>query len=81
METLCYDVMSYFNLATPSSEESKALEDGDNYSAIGPSEQSQQQTPLNPETIERNKNYLKAMDNFQVSWAHFCVHIVEIYAV
>ena len=43
---------------------------GDNYFAIGPSEQSsqeQQQTPLNPETIERNKNYLKAMDNFQVS--------------
>lgn len=58
-------------LATPSPEESRALvesEDiGDNYFAISPSEQSQQQTPLNPETIERNKNYLKAMDNFQVS--------------
>ena len=64
----------YLILATPSTEESKALEEyqdiGDNYFAIGPSEQSQQQTPLNPETIERNKNYLKAMDNFQVSWAH-----------
>ena len=62
-------------LATPSTEESRALVEsqdiGENYFAIGPSEpslQGQQQTPLNPETIERNKNYLKAMDNFQVSW-------------
>jgi hypothetical protein len=47
----------------------ESQEIGDNYFAIGPSEQSQQQTPLNPETVERNKNYLKAMDNFQVSWA------------
>ena len=75
MGTLRYGAM-YIILATPSTEESKALEEyqdiGDNYTAIGPSEQSQQQTSLNPETIERNKNYLKAMDNFQVSWAHLC---------
>lgn len=66
-----------YTLATPSTdEESRALEEsqefGDNYFAIGHSDQSlqgQQQTPLNPETIERNKNYLKAMDNFQVRWA------------
>ena len=48
----------------------ESQEIGDNYFAIGDSDQSsqgQQQTPLNPETVEKNKNYLKAMDNFQVS--------------
>lgn len=71
-----YMMLCIYTLATPSTDESRALvesqEIGDNYFAIGQSDQSsqgQQQTPLNPETIERNKNYLKAMDNFQVSWA------------
>ena len=66
-------------LATPSTEESgsrslmESQEIGDNYFAIGHSDQSsqgqgqgQQQAPLNPETIEKNKSYLKSLDNFQV---------------
>ena len=81
----CKFMMMCIYLATPSTDESRALEEsqdiGDNYFAIGPtkhSSQGQQQTPLNPETIERNKNYLKAMDNFQVSWALSCTKSIVI---
>lgn len=63
-----------YTTATPSTDDSRPLtesqEIGDNYFAIGHSEQSQQgqqQAALNPETIEKNKSFLKSMDNFQVS--------------
>lgn len=64
----------HYIIATPSTEESRVLtvsqEIGDNYFTLGNSDQpspGQHQTPLNPEAVEKNKKYLKAMDNFQVS--------------